>query len=535
MIDKLFIRADEILVYLRKSRSDDPSLSVEEVLAKHEEILDEWAIRNLGEKIPEENKLREVVSGETLSDRPEVQKLLKLIESPRYKAILAVEVQRLSRGDLEDAGKIIKIIRYTHTKVITPLKTYDLEDDYDRDFFKRELERGNDYLEYIKKIMHRGTLLSVSQGNYVGSVPPYGYDKIWVTENKRKCPTLAPNNDAPIVALIFDMYGNKGIGIGNICNHLESLHIKPPKGKHWAEASVRDMLINVHYIGKIKWDWRKTIKAVENGNIVSIRPKSKDYQIFDGKHEAIVSEELFDKVQVRMGKNARVKSSVKVRNPLASLIKCECGTAMTLRNHCDCRPRVTCRNQKHCHNGSCTYEELFNMVCKILADSIKDFEVELAEVNTQDLIYQEKLHENLKVKWQSLEEKELALWEAYYNPDQSQRMPSEIFKRLNEKILQEKEDIKQALNQLTDTKVEPYEVENRIVRFKDALSALKDESIDAEKKNILLKNCIESITYSRKAPQRLKRTPGEDHGTRFKTSGGHWEETPINLDVKLRL
>ena len=39
---------EEIIVYLRKSRSDDPLLSIEEVLSKHEEILDEksWCHRS---------------------------------------------------------------------------------------------------------------------------------------------------------------------------------------------------------------------------------------------------------------------------------------------------------------------------------------------------------------------------------------------------------------------------------------------------------------------------------------------------------
>ena len=56
-------RPDQVLAYLRKSQSDDPLLTVEEVLAKHETILDEWAQRTLGGVVPEENKFREVVSG----------------------------------------------------------------------------------------------------------------------------------------------------------------------------------------------------------------------------------------------------------------------------------------------------------------------------------------------------------------------------------------------------------------------------------------------------------------------------------------
>ena len=150
---------DEIIVYLRKSRADDPLLSVEEVLAKHEAILDEWVERNLSSPIAETNKFREVVSGETIADRPEIQKVLKLIESPKIKAILTVEVQRLSRGDLEDAGRLIKLLRYTNTLVITPTKTYDLIDEYDRDAFERELKRGNEFLEYQKKTLPQVLIL----------------------------------------------------------------------------------------------------------------------------------------------------------------------------------------------------------------------------------------------------------------------------------------------------------------------------------------------------------------------------------------
>ena len=52
----------EVIVYLRKSRTDDPTLDVAEILAKHETILDEWAEKHLGAKVPEENKYREVTS-----------------------------------------------------------------------------------------------------------------------------------------------------------------------------------------------------------------------------------------------------------------------------------------------------------------------------------------------------------------------------------------------------------------------------------------------------------------------------------------
>lgn len=69
---------DNLIEYLRKSRADDPALTVEEVLANHEAEIDEWVANNFDYPIPEENRYREVVSGESLSERIEFQKGVKV-------------------------------------------------------------------------------------------------------------------------------------------------------------------------------------------------------------------------------------------------------------------------------------------------------------------------------------------------------------------------------------------------------------------------------------------------------------------------
>ena len=547
-IEEYGIRPEDILAYLRKSRADDPLLSVEEVLAKHEAILDEWAERNLGTKVPEENKYREVVSGETIADRPEVQKLLKQIESPKFKAILIVEVQRLSRGDLEDAGRLIKLIRYSNTLVITPQKIYDLRDEYDRDAFERELKRGSEYLEYTKKIMNRGKLLSVSQGNYIGSIPPYGYDKAWVTEGKRKCPTLKINEEqANAVRIIFDLYVNKDMGMSNIANHLNKMGVTPPKGKHWSKEAIKDMLVNIHYIGKVKWNWRKVVTVVEDSKIVKTRPQSQigEFLVYDGKHEAIISEELFNAAQEKQGRNHRAKGKTKVRNPLASLVYCQCGRAMSLRvyNSHNSPARLLCDGQTHCHTGSCTYEEMEKLVVDILRQCIFDYEIRIKNNQDDAMKLHEKLLKDLEKKMQELEAKELAQWEAQSHPDESQRMPPHIFKVLNEKLLKEKEEVKEAMCNARKSMPNPIDYKEKLERFQTALDALLNPEVDAEKKNRLLKACIDRITYSREAPQR---TPSqqvlyydkEKKRTRTKSplkTGGNWTTFPIELDVKLKV
>ena len=124
------------LIYLRKSRADNPDMTVDEVLAKHESILQDFARTEFGEEIPDAYIFREVVSGETIAARPVMRRLMQLLESGNVKGVLVVDPQRLSRGDLEDCGRIVNAFRYTGTPVLTPQRTYNLTDEYDRKFFR---------------------------------------------------------------------------------------------------------------------------------------------------------------------------------------------------------------------------------------------------------------------------------------------------------------------------------------------------------------------------------------------------------------
>lgn len=548
---ELHLLPEEIIEYLRKSRSDDPLLTVEEVLEKHETILDEWCDRHLQGKVPEENKYREVVSGETIDDRPEMKAVLKRIESPKIKAVLVVEVQRLSRGDLEDAGRLIKLLRYTNTLVITPQKTYDLRDEYDRDAFERELKRGNEFLEYQKKIMNRGRLLSVSQGNYIGSVPPYGYSKTWVMDGKRKCPTLQINEaEADVVRMIFEMYVLQDMGRESICRKLDALGIKPTNGDHWSAAVVKSMLENVTYLGKVRWNWRKTMKIVEDSEIIETRPRAKvgEYLIYDGKHDPIISEELFAAAQEKQGRNHRAKAKTKVRNPFAGLIYCQCGKAMSYRTNNqyatgEKQVRLLCNGQVHCNTGSCTFDEMMERVCGILENCIADFEIRMQNDSGNSVDLHKKLIRQLEKKKQELEAKELAQWEAQADPDPSKRMPQAIFQKLNEKLLKEKDEVQQALCKAYESMPEPVNYEEKIIMFQDALDALRDPEKDAQTQNTLLKLCIERITYHRDKPERTKHGGARKritvNGKRKLVTdlpvGGHWTNPDIDLDVKLRM
>ena len=234
------------LLYLRKSRQDDPNETVEEVLAKHEAQLQEWAERELGQRIPEECIYREVESGESIQARQAIKDVLARIEDPAVAGVIVMEPSRLSRGDLADCSKIIDSFRFSRSVVATPYMTYDLENKMERKFFKDELLRGNDFLEYTKEILFRGRVAAVKRGCFIGNHPPYGYNKIKIGKDH----TLEINEDqAPAVQLAYDMYVNQGATPYQIACRLNELGVKPARIDKWKKDSVRVMLRNPHYAG----------------------------------------------------------------------------------------------------------------------------------------------------------------------------------------------------------------------------------------------------------------------------------------------
>lgn len=516
---------DEKVEYVRKSRTDDPLLSVDEVLAKHEQMLREWVERNQpgGGPIPEANIYREIGSGETIANRPRMQALLRRVESPSVKALLCVEPSRLTRGDLEDIGYLIKILRYTNTIVITLQGAYDLNDDRDRDQFERELMRGNEYLEYTKRIQLNGRLLSVRNGYFIGNEAPYGYRKKKFKEGGRTCHTLEPHPEqAPVVKRIFEMY-RSGMGSVKIADQLNAELIPAPRGARWARESIPPILANEHYLGKVRWNHRRTVRTVQDGEVVISRPRSYDYLLFNGKHEAIIDQELWDAVQAIRGKNPRNTKAHNLTNPLASLLFCECGKAMTGRVYSRdgvprSRARYVCNNQRRCGNASAYMSDVLDEVARVLRENITDFEIRIAGGEEVRKDEHEQMIARLEKRLRSLREQEIAQWAEKTKGE----MPDHVFRELNRQTLADIETIQAALEKARESMPEPIDLHERVTTFRAALDALQDPDAPIRKKNKLLKACIERITYRR---QRVGDNGHPKNG----------QETPIYMDFKLRV
>ena len=480
------------LMYLRKSRADNPDESVEEVLSKHEKLLQDFFIREIGHPIPEDCIYREVVSGgENIADREEMCKVLSRIESPDVDGVACADPQRLSRGSLTDCDLLIDTFRYSKTLVVTPVMVYDLENKMERRFFQDELMRGRDYLEYVKEVLYRGRYLSASRGWFVPSKPPYGYNKVKVGKNF----TLEPNENADVVRMIFNWYVKDYKTPGQIAEELNRMMIPPSttKSDRWIRESTLLILKNVHYDGKIIYGSKKQTVVFEHGKKVTkkLKQKPEDVMIAEGKHPALVDHELFEAAQERIAGRCYIAPRTRstLSNPYAGIIRCpKCGYVMVYHKH-RATPYFTCR--RNC-SKVLNERDLVPVLKKILTEvHLPELEAKVDAGAGDSSVIQKQLLDRL--------EKQMADFKAQeakqYDLLETGIYTNELFLERNTAL---REKIEACSNQIAEAKKKlPTAIDyaGKALTLKEAIEAIDDDTMPVDKKNRLLKAVIKEVTY----------------------------------------
>ncbi len=368
-------------IYLRKSRAD---LELEargelETLATHEKHL-----MNLAKKMNLNVTAiyKEVVSGETIEARPYVQQLLNEVEQGLWTGVLVMEIERLARGDTIDQGIVARAFKISGTKIITPIKTYDPQNEFDEEYFEFSLFMSRREYKTITRRIQRGRIASAKEGRYLASTPPYGYNKIKIPNDKGY--TLQPNHEASTVKSIFNFYIN-GYGANTIATKLDSMNIKPRVKETWAATSIRDILKNPVYIGKIRWSYKKEKKFMNDGEMKKQRRKNEDCIFVNGLHEAIIDEDTFYKAQELLKTNRKqpVKSSLQLQNPLTGLVYCQkCGKLMTRLgpNTKNKYSTLKCPNV-YCNNVSAPLFLVEKKIINSLHQWVTDYKININQLN----------------------------------------------------------------------------------------------------------------------------------------------------------
>lgn len=310
-------------VYLRKSRAEE-GMETDEVLHRHREWLMECAERHGLDIV---DYYPEVVSGESLYARPEMLRLLEAVEAGRYDAVLCMDLDRLSRGRMKDQGIILDAFRDSGTRIVTPDKVYDLNDEIDDELaeFKTFLSRRE--YKIINKRLRRGLLRSIQDGCYVANAP-YGYRKTVIDRR----PTLEIcEPEAKFVRMMYTMY-IQGYGCVSIAGQVNALGARPRRSAQFSRSSVAQILRNPTYIGEIVWDQKTHIKKNARGNqkhITIYNPREK-WTITNGLHPPIIDRQTYERVQeIMQGRYRPSKQDGTIKSPLAGLIQCgNCGGNM---------------------------------------------------------------------------------------------------------------------------------------------------------------------------------------------------------------
>lgn len=376
-----YIEFTRCAIYLRKSRADvelDASTGGD-TLERHRNALFELAKKH---GLTVSKVYQEVVTGDTIEGRPQMQLLLSDVEDGKWDAVLCMDIDRLGRGGMRDQGRILDAFKWSNTAIITPDKIYRLADELDEEQIEFKAQMARFEYRQIKKRMARGRAASASEGKFIGHTPPYGYDREKL--EKQKGWKLVPNPEqAPIVKQIFRWYiGAEGdrLGVSLIARKLNDLGIPSPGGKDWTNCSIRTILSNPEYYGVIRSGNRPAKKSIDDGSVYVSRPRAsaEEVRLYPGLHEPIISEEEYNRAQAILSNNPSRPGpkQVETKNPLSGLVICDCcGRAMVRRPYSGDRPTTLLCPYTSCHTVSSYLDDIEKMVLDSLRTWLVDFQL----------------------------------------------------------------------------------------------------------------------------------------------------------------
>lgn len=499
-------------MYLRKSRAD-AELEAQgelETLSRHETILRAFAEK---QRLHIGKIYKEIVSGETISSRPVMQQLLHDVEQELWDGVLVMEIERLARGDTIDQGLVAQTFKYSDTLIITPNKTYNPNNEFDEEYFEFGLFMSRREYKTINRRLQTGRLQSIKEGKFVGNKPPYGYKKVKLKGEKGF--TLEPiPEQAEVVRQIYKWYaygdedGNV-IGFAEISKRLHNLGVLSATGRtDWQSASVRDILSNPHYIGKVRWGLRPQKKSMVDGQKVIQRTRDLDAPTYEGLHPAIIDLETYNIVQARRNENRKntCPKSKGVQNPLAGLVVCaKCGKHMQRRPYTNGRQDGLICTNRYCNNVSSDLWRVEKAIIKTLEEWITKYEIEQSPITHKllpDITEYKNMLKSYTAKLDTLKKQLDKAYEAY----ELGVYDAPTFLERTEKIKSEQsttltliDDLQAKINKIKASEKQHKEF---IPKVKQVVSVYYDLESPADK-NKMLKEILTEIKYSKEHSERF--------------------------------
>ncbi|PTX53959.1 DNA invertase Pin-like site-specific DNA recombinase [Melghirimyces profundicolus] len=497
-------------MYLRKSRADieAEARGEGETLAKHKKALLTVA-RQQDLNIV---KIRqEIASGESLIHRPEMMALLKDVETGLYDAVLVMDMDRLGRGNMQEQGLILETFQKSGTKIVTPRKTYNLQDEWDEEYSEFEAFMARKELKIITRRLQGGRIRSVEEGNYIGTRPPYGYQ---IQEDERGRYLVPDSDQAPVVKMIFEWYTHedpqKRKGSNKIANELNRIGYRSYTGKKWTSASVLAIIKNAVYAGRIQWkkkEYRKPSNPLKRRE-AKTRPQAEWIDVA-GKHEPLIAMEIYQKAQDILKRKYHVPYQLVsgITNPLAGLIKCDmCETSMVYRPYTKQQAHLMCYN-RHCRNKSTRFAYVEERLIQVLRKWLNDYELQWdlekrPNDNSEHIIELKKVAiQNLRQEIENLKTQKGRLHDLLERGIYDEETYLDRSKHVAEKMESCRQALEENIEELAMEEERKQAKVNIIPRVKHVL-AIYPELDDPKQKNTLLKSVLEKALYRKESWQK---------------------------------
>ena len=187
-----------------------------------------------------------------------------------------------------------------------------------------EIEREN-----IKEQTMAGRRQKARSGKWNGGQAPYGYQ----LENGM---LVIDEAEAKIVREIFDRYVNTSSGLGGVAKYLNDTgYRREPRGNGkyqlFTSHFIKLVLDNPVYCGKIAYGRRATEKIDGTRNEYHV-VKQDSYEVYDGRHEAIVDEATWNEAQLKRAQTGTGNEkiySLEHEHILSGILRCPvCGAGM---------------------------------------------------------------------------------------------------------------------------------------------------------------------------------------------------------------
>lgn len=492
---------DLYAIYLRKSRADLEleALGEGETLARHRarllEVAERYEITQAQITIYEE-----IVSGESIQDRPEMQRLLSDVYAKKYKGVLVVEVERLARGNTRDQGEVADAFQYGNTLIITPSKVYDPNNEFDQEYFEFGLFMSRREYKTIRRRLEAGKTQSVMEGNYLLPQRIIGYN---IEKKSKKDRYLVINEDeAKIVHMIFDWFTVDRKPSGWIARKLTLMGIPTMRNSfEWSKRTIDAILRNKHYLGLIVWAEYKTVKKhnPDTGKTSRVRVKTapENAIIVKGKHEAIISNEQFELAQSIFASrnNTPTKLSTDIVNPFAGILHCaKCGKSMYFYDAKDGirQPRFAHRSSAICRVKSLPVDVVTSAVVDALKSAIADFTIKMDENGNASVVEQHAFSiATMEDELRKLDKKRERLFDNY---EDGVYTKAEFIER-KQKCNAEIEKLKTRLQTARENMPTPINYPGIIGSLHEMIDYIQNPDISAKVKNDLLKKFIADIKY----------------------------------------